>query len=95
MFKQRLIETISDVPFSNPKLAPSEDGVLEPVVPLGVSIEKITYSPPCPQCGQADHYNMIGGQPCVPIKIISPEGANCACSPIGEPHSDNCKGLTW
>lgn len=23
------------------------------------------------------------------------DGAGCACSPIGEGHSDDCKGLTW
>lgn len=23
------------------------------------------------------------------------DGAGCACSPIGEDHSDNCKGATW
>ena len=24
-----------------------------------------------------------------------PKGSSCACSPIGEEHSDNCKGAEW
>ena len=29
----------------------------------------VKYDPPCPQCGNDDHYNMIAGQPCRPTQI--------------------------
>lgn len=86
----RLIEQIEDLTSRDQIF---KAGLGELTTPEIISVK---YDPPCPQCGDDDHYNMIDGQPCSPTKIISSnDGMTCACSPIGQPHSDNCKGAGW